>query len=227
MPPIRFRIRTIMIIIAVWAVMMGLYRLSPPAFYGLLGFAALFPLLLVSPVVLIPFIAVYDWFVRATPAVHERPITHPGDQNRLRAGRPREGRLRMEWKTINGRRYYYKSERKGGRVKSTTAVLRQWGSILVAPKPNRQDAGNKTPRVGCIPSEPRRSRIPRIGLNHKRTIAMFDSDSPAAGSVAGWERIVAYLVTILAVRAELRQQDDAPHAERGVVVPAGAGKWTS
>ncbi len=65
MPPIRFRIRTIMIIIAVWAVMMGLYRLSPPAFYGLLGFAALFPLLLVSPVVLIPFIAVYDWFVRA------------------------------------------------------------------------------------------------------------------------------------------------------------------
>lgn len=25
----------------------------------------------------------------------------------------------MGWKTINGRRYYYKSEREGGRVKTT------------------------------------------------------------------------------------------------------------
>ncbi len=36
-----------------------------------------------------------------------------------KAGRPRKCRLRMGWKTINGRRYYYKSEREGGRVKTT------------------------------------------------------------------------------------------------------------
>jgi hypothetical protein len=65
MPPIRFRIRTIMIIIAVSAMMMGLYRLSPRVFYALSGCVVLYFLLLVSPVVLIPFIAVYDWFVRA------------------------------------------------------------------------------------------------------------------------------------------------------------------
>ncbi len=106
----------------------------------------------------------------------------------------------MEWKTINGRRYYYKSERKGGRVKSTTAVLRQWGSILARRSQIGKTPETKHPGPGASAPEPRRSRIPRIGLNHKRTIAMFDSDSPAAGSVAGWERIVLYLVTILAVR---------------------------
>jgi hypothetical protein len=65
MSPIRFRIRTIMIIIAVSAMMMGVYRFSPPILYALSLCVALYFLLLVSPVVLFPFIAVYDWFVRA------------------------------------------------------------------------------------------------------------------------------------------------------------------
>jgi hypothetical protein len=65
MPPTRFRIRTIMIVIAVSAMMMGLYRWSPPISTALLSCVALYFLVLVSPVVLIPFIAAYDWFVRA------------------------------------------------------------------------------------------------------------------------------------------------------------------
>jgi hypothetical protein len=36
MPTIRFRIRTIMILIAVTAVMMGLLRLAPPLFFALM-----------------------------------------------------------------------------------------------------------------------------------------------------------------------------------------------
>jgi hypothetical protein len=65
MSHIRFRIRTIMFAIAVAAMVMGLYRLSPVICSALLSFVALYFLLLVSPVVLFPFIAVYDWFVRA------------------------------------------------------------------------------------------------------------------------------------------------------------------
>ena len=36
-----------------------------------------------------------------------------------RSGEPTKFRLIMGWKTINRRRYYYKSERDGGRVKTT------------------------------------------------------------------------------------------------------------
>jgi hypothetical protein len=36
----------------------------------------------------------------------------------------------MAWKTINGRRYYYKSERVGGRVKSTYFGAGQPGSLM-------------------------------------------------------------------------------------------------
>ncbi len=87
MSPIRFRIRTIMIIIAVSAMMMGVYRFCPPIFYALSGCVALYFLLLVSPVVLIPFIAVYDWFVRARRRQFSRgqspiPETRTGSERR-------------------------------------------------------------------------------------------------------------------------------------------------
>lgn len=36
----------------------------------------------------------------------------------------------MGWKTINGRRYYYKSEREGGRVKSTYFGAGEVGSLM-------------------------------------------------------------------------------------------------
>jgi hypothetical protein len=36
----------------------------------------------------------------------------------------------MAWKTINGRRYYYKSERSGGRVKSTYFGAGESGSLM-------------------------------------------------------------------------------------------------
>jgi hypothetical protein len=36
----------------------------------------------------------------------------------------------MAWKTINGRRYYYKSERVGGRVKSTYFGTGEGGSLM-------------------------------------------------------------------------------------------------
>jgi hypothetical protein len=36
----------------------------------------------------------------------------------------------MAWKTINGRRYYYKSERVGGRVKSTYFGAGESGSLM-------------------------------------------------------------------------------------------------
>ena len=36
----------------------------------------------------------------------------------------------MGWKTINGRRYFYKSEREGGRVKSTYFGGGESGSIM-------------------------------------------------------------------------------------------------
>ena len=42
-----------------------------------------------------------------------------GSDRPSKRGVGEECRLRMGWKTINGRRYYYKSERDGGRVKST------------------------------------------------------------------------------------------------------------
>ena len=37
----------------------------------------------------------------------------------------------MGWKTINGRRYYYKSEREGGRAKSTHFGAREAGTLMV------------------------------------------------------------------------------------------------
>jgi hypothetical protein len=36
----------------------------------------------------------------------------------------------MGWKTINGRRYYYKSEREGGRVKTTYFGAGESGSLM-------------------------------------------------------------------------------------------------
>jgi hypothetical protein len=36
----------------------------------------------------------------------------------------------MGWKTINGRRYYYKSERDGGRVKTTYFGARESGLLI-------------------------------------------------------------------------------------------------
>jgi hypothetical protein len=36
----------------------------------------------------------------------------------------------MGWKTINGRRYYYKSEREGGRVKSTNFGAGEAGTLM-------------------------------------------------------------------------------------------------
>jgi hypothetical protein len=36
----------------------------------------------------------------------------------------------MGWKTINGRRYYYKSEREGGRVKSTYFGSGESGTLI-------------------------------------------------------------------------------------------------
>ena len=36
----------------------------------------------------------------------------------------------MAWKTINGRRYYYKSERAGGRVRSTYFGAGEGGSLM-------------------------------------------------------------------------------------------------
>jgi hypothetical protein len=36
----------------------------------------------------------------------------------------------MGWKTINGRRYFYKSEREGGRVKSTYFGAGESGSLM-------------------------------------------------------------------------------------------------
>ena len=36
----------------------------------------------------------------------------------------------MGWKTINGRRYYYKSERAGGRVRSTYFGAGESGSLM-------------------------------------------------------------------------------------------------
>jgi hypothetical protein len=89
MPPIRFRIRTIMIIVAVWATMMALYRWSPPIFIAILGSVVLYFLVLVSPVVLIPFIAVYDWIVRARRQQFSRdqsPIPETGTDSK-RGGR--------------------------------------------------------------------------------------------------------------------------------------------
>jgi hypothetical protein len=41
-----------------------------------------------------------------------------------------ERRVKMGWKTINGRRYFYKSEREGGRVKSTYFGSGESGSLM-------------------------------------------------------------------------------------------------
>jgi hypothetical protein len=41
-----------------------------------------------------------------------------GSKTRL-SGELKRVRLKMGWKTINGRSYFYKSERDGGRVKTT------------------------------------------------------------------------------------------------------------
>jgi hypothetical protein len=64
MPPIRFRIRTLMIVIAVSAVMMSLLRLAPPIFFALL-IVVVQVFLLVLVVAVIPrLFAVHDRFIQ-------------------------------------------------------------------------------------------------------------------------------------------------------------------
>jgi hypothetical protein len=38
----------------------------------------------------------------------------------------------MGWKTINGRRYYYKAERSGGKVKSTYLGAGEAGTLMAS-----------------------------------------------------------------------------------------------
>ena len=64
MPPIRFRIRTIMIVIAVSAVMMGSLRLDPPLFFALLILVVQVFLLILAIAVIPRLFAVYDWLAQ-------------------------------------------------------------------------------------------------------------------------------------------------------------------
>jgi hypothetical protein len=52
------------------------------------------------------------------------------DRRTPKAGRPRKRRLNMGWKTINGRRYYYKSERVGDRVETTYFGAGEAGTLM-------------------------------------------------------------------------------------------------
>jgi hypothetical protein len=47
----------------------------------------------------------------------------------------------MGWKTINGRRYYYKSEREGGRVKTTYFGAGKSGRLI--PLVEREDRAER------------------------------------------------------------------------------------
>jgi hypothetical protein len=64
MPPLRFRIQTMMIVIAVSAVMMALQRLAPPVFFFLLSLVVQVFLFTLVIAVIARLFAVYDWFIR-------------------------------------------------------------------------------------------------------------------------------------------------------------------
>jgi hypothetical protein len=53
-----------------------------------------------------------------------------GVESSVEAGGRRGRRVKMGWKIINGRRYYYKSEREGGRVKSTYFGAGEAGTLM-------------------------------------------------------------------------------------------------
>ena len=64
MPPVRFRIQTMMVIIAVSAVMMSLLRLAPSLFYLFLSLVLQVFLVLLIIAVIARLFAVYDWLIR-------------------------------------------------------------------------------------------------------------------------------------------------------------------
>ena len=64
MPPVRFRIRSIMFVIAVSAVMMGLLRLAPRLFSLLLSLVVQVFLLVLAVAVITRLFAVYDCFIQ-------------------------------------------------------------------------------------------------------------------------------------------------------------------
>ena len=51
-------------------------------------------------------------------------------ESSVEAGGRRERRVKTGWKTINGHRYYYKSERERGRVKSTYFGAGEAGTLI-------------------------------------------------------------------------------------------------
>src|SRR5262245_25045662 len=56
----------------------------------------------------------------------------------------------MGWKRINGRRYFYKSERQGGRVKTTyfgAGELGQWMSLLLSEGRAEREAEREAARA--------------------------------------------------------------------------------
>ena len=141
MPPIRFRIRTIMIAIVVVAVVMAvftavmgntaldapvsrcllrlLYDLSLPDLSSDHRFSRRSPVRFGRSIR--GFLGQISVATKETGPIRDqgRPPESPGP-GRTKAGSPRECRLRLGWKTIDGRRYYFKSEREGGRIQTTS-----------------------------------------------------------------------------------------------------------
>ena len=85
MPSIRFRIRTIMIVVAATAVLMRRLCLYP----------VMFPLFFVQLCAICGLCLVYP---KATAAILGRPVTYSVDQNRLEAGSRKECRLKWDGK---------------------------------------------------------------------------------------------------------------------------------
>ena len=69
----------------------------------------------------------------------------------------------MGWKTINGRRYYYKSRRVGSRVESTYFGAGESGSLMAEIDANRA-AGESAPIGGREQEEREECRRGRTGL---------------------------------------------------------------
>ena len=91
MAAIRFRIRTLMIVIAMSAAMMGALRLAPPLFFALVIIVVQTVLFVLAIAGIPRLFAVYDWLIqRRAQAILERPSAHPGDPNQTEAGSPRE-----------------------------------------------------------------------------------------------------------------------------------------
>ena len=151
---IRVRIRTIMIAMPALAVLEVFLR--PEANRDPVFLSATYGALIVAGLVQLLIYAI-GFLDLSGPIPREGRSLKPGRRDRTKAMRPAARGLRTGWRTINARRYYYKSEREGSRVETTYFVVGKSGLLIARLRPEdkerrgaRSSAGSECPNP-CVP----------------------------------------------------------------------------